>query len=305
VTNATVSKSTGTTYNFEVASDAAFANKVWTRNDVAEGSGQTSVQLGTLQTGTYYWHASAKAGGTNGAFGTAFKFTIGAAITFTPPAPLAPLTGAQTAPRPSFRVGNVTVVGSAGAITYKFDVASDAGFNNIVASGTQPQGAGETDWVPSSDLPASGTLYWRATAMDQANSVTGPASTSQSFTVVSSQASQVAAQEGIVLWPGIQPTGTLGHATMGDMWNIQTLHYVPENAYFQSPDAEMLRIFDLLDRGFDPVGAINWMNANGYPTQAVWYPGPEKAVIGLHYVYLASRNKIVTNGTWEVVLRVE
>jgi hypothetical protein len=28
-------------------------------------------------------------------------------------------------------------------------------------------------------------------------------------------------------------------------------------------------------------------------------------VIGLHYVYLASRNKIFVNGTWDVVLRVE
>jgi len=47
------------------------------------------------------------------------------------------------------------------------------------------------------------------------------------------------------------------------------------------------------------------MRTNGYPTQALWYPPPEKAVIGLHYVYLASRNKIVVNGTWDVVLRVE
>ncbi len=67
----------------------------------------------------------------------------------------------------------------------------------------------------------------------------------------------------------------------------------------------MLRIFDLLDRGFDPDGAIGWMNSNGYPTAAVWYPPPEKAVIGLHYVYLASRGKVVTNSIWDIVVRVE
>ena len=47
------------------------------------------------------------------------------------------------------------------------------------------------------------------------------------------------------------------------------------------------------------------MTGNGYPTAALWYPPPEKAVIGLKYVYLASRNKVFVNGTWEVVLRVE
>ena len=74
---------------------------------------------------------------------------------------------------------------------------------------------------------------------------------------------------------------------------------------FQSPDPEMLRVFDLLDRGFDPDGAAVWMNTNGYPTAALWYPPPEKGVIGLQYVYLAARGKNPVNGTWDVVLRVE
>ena len=120
-----------------------------------------------------------------------------------------------------------------------------------------------------------------------------------------SQAESVAKQLGIVLWPGKVPPGSVGHATMGDNWQIQTLHYRPADVFFQSPDAEMLRLFDLLDRGFEPDPAIGWMNTNGYPTAALWYPPPEKAVIGLHYVYLASRNKVTVNGTWEVVLRVE
>jgi hypothetical protein len=67
----------------------------------------------------------------------------------------------------------------------------------------------------------------------------------------------------------------------------------------------MLRLFDLLDRGFDPDGAIGWMNANGYPTAAQWYPPPEKAVIGLEFVYIAARNKGVVNGTWDIVLKTE
>ena len=148
-------------------------------------------------------------------------------------------------------------------------------------------------------------LFWRATATDTANAVS-TSSLVQNFTALPySQAETVAQQLGVQLWPGNVPPGSAGHATMGDNWQIQTLHYLPANVFFQSPDIEMLRIFDLLDRGFDPAGAAAWMNSNGYPTAALWYPPPEKAVIGLKYVYLASRNKVFVNGIWEVVLRVE
>ena len=105
----------------------------------------------------------------------------------------------------------------------------------------------------------------------------------------------MAQQLGVALWPGITPPGTTGQATMGSNWQIQTLHYLPTNVFFQSPDLEMLRIFDLLDRGFDPEGAAAWMNGNGYPTAAVWYPPPEKAVrhSGLRLLRFLARHALV------------
>jgi len=110
---------------------------------------------------------------------------------------------------------------------------------------------------------------------------------------------------------GATPPGTVGHATMGNDpafgvgWHIQTLHYVPRDVTFRSPDIEMARLFDLFDRGYHPEDAITWMKTNGYPTEAAWYPPPDKAVLGLQYVYIASRGKVFVNGTWDVVLRVE
>jgi hypothetical protein len=107
------------------------------------------------------------------------------------------------------------------------------------------------------------------------------------------------------------PPGDAGHATMGNDpafgvgWRIQTQYYYPGNVYFQSPDIEMLRFFDLFDRGFDPDSAVAWMKANGYPTNALWYPPPEKAVLGLKYVYIAARGKVAVNGIWDIVVRVE
>jgi hypothetical protein len=254
----------------------------------------------------YYWRARAQAPGGTGAFSDLFKFTIGAAVTLAAPTPIGPLTNAETTPRPALRVTNASRTGSAGAITYKFEIARDSAFGSIIVSGTNTEGINETGFIPTSDLPTRVLLFWRAMAIDAANSITSSPSAVQSFTALPlSQAATVAQQLGIVLWPGNVPPGSVGHATMGDNWQVQTLHYLPGNVFFQSPDAEMLRIFDLLDRGFDPDGAAGWMNTNGYPTGALWYPPPEKAVIGLQYVYLASRNKVFVNGTWEVVLRVE
>ena len=307
VQNAAGSKA-GTTYTFEVASDVAFTTKVQTKDGIVEGSsGQTSVRLDALPAAKdYYWRARAQAPGGTGAFSDLFKFTIGAAVTLAAPAPIGPLTNAETTPRPALRVTNASRSGSAGAITYKFEIARDSAFGSIIVSGTNTEGINETGFIPTSDLPTRVLLFWRAMAIDAANSITSSPSSVQSFTALPlSQAETVAQQLGIVLWPGNVPPGSVGHATMGDNWQVQTLHYLPGNVFFQSPDAEMLRIFDLLDRGFDPDGAAGWMNTNGYPTAALWYPPPEKAVIGLQYVYLASRNKVFVNGTWEVVLRVE
>jgi len=307
VQNAAGSKA-GTTYTFEVASDIAFTAKVQTKDGVAEGTnGQTSVKLDALLASKdYFWHAKATAPGGTGTFSDLFKFTVGAAISVAAPTPIGPLFNAQTTPRPALRVTNASRSASAGALTYKFEIATDQGFNAIIVTGTNTEGVNETGFIPTSDLPTNVPLFWRATAMDAANGITSAPSIAQGFTALpNSQAQSVAIQLGIALWPATVPPGTAGHATMGDNWQIQTLHYQPANVFFQSPDVEMLRVFDLLDRGFDPDSAIGWMNTNGYPTTAVWYPGPEKAVIGLHYVYLASRNKITVNGTWEVVLRVE
>src|SRR5581483_4192059 len=213
--------------------------------------------------------------------------------------------------RPTLRVANVTRTGPAGAITYKFEVSTSTTFTPLVVNVTQNEGVNETGYILTNDLTPGTTYYWRATAIDAQNGVSSTPSPIQSFTPARSAAEALASQIGITLWPGATPPGTTGHATMGEAgpfgqgWDPKTLYYAPQNAFFQSPDAEMLRLFDLLDRGFDPDGAIGWMNTNGYPTAAVWYPPPDKAVIGLHYVYLASRGKVVTNSIWDVVLRVE
>lgn len=296
------------TYTFEVATDLAFTTKVQTKDGVAEGAGgQTRVTLDSLLASKdYFWRARATAAGLSGTFSDLFKFTVGPPISLSAPTPISPLNATETIPRPVLRVNNAARSATAGSLTYKFEVARDSSFNSILMTGTNFEGVNETGFIITSDLPAPGAFAWRATAIDVANGISSAPSTIQTVSVRAySQAERVANELGVILWPAKVPTGSFGHATMGDNWQIQMLTYRPQNVVFPSPDLEMLRLFDLLDRGFDPDGAIGWMNTNGYPTAALWYPPPEKGVIGLHYVYLASRNKIVTNGTWEVVVRVE
>ena len=183
VLNAVVTKSTGTIYSFEVASDAGFATKVQTKDGVAEGSGgQTSLKLDALTPARdYWWHARATAGGTTGVFGTAFKFTVGPAIVVNTATPIAPINGAATGARPTLRATNATRTGPAGPISYRFEVSNSSSFTSILATATVAEGVNETGYTPTADLPINVTLFWRVTAIDSTNNISSPATAPQTF----------------------------------------------------------------------------------------------------------------------------
>ena len=179
-----ISTQPGVTYTFEVATDSGFTAKVQTKDAVTEGtSGQTSVRLDALAPARdYYWHARATGSGTTGVFGAAYRFTIGPAIVVNAPVPISPLTGAQTGVRPALRVTNATRTGPAGPITYRFEIAASSAFSPILVTGTNVEGVNETGFVPTADLPASATLFWRATAIDASNAISSAPTAAQSFT---------------------------------------------------------------------------------------------------------------------------
>lgn len=183
VTNAIVTQPGSTTYTFEVATDANFTNKVQTKADVAEGaSGRTSAQLDRLPPGAdYFWRVRAAGAGTTGVFGQTYKFTVGPQVTLTTPTVVAPAANAQTNAKPTFTVNNTVRTGPAGAVTYRFEVAANAGFNPLLVDQTVAEGTTRTSFTPSAYLPAETTIYWRVTAIDQSNGVTSAVSQAQSF----------------------------------------------------------------------------------------------------------------------------
>jgi hypothetical protein len=295
--NATVTGTGAVTYTFEVATDPGFANKVQTDSSVPQGAnGQTSDVIAPLANARdYYWHVRANASNTTGVFSAVNKFTTGA---LSPPTPIAPATGAVINGLPTLTVTDSVRTATAGPVAYRFDVASSAAFTIIVISGTVAETPGQTSFTPPPQpLPPYATLYWRATAIDTGNGASSAASATLTYTSNLTMQANLAAQEGTQIWPGAQPGGgPNGHAVLGNGWGVGQL--VSFNGQvFLSPQIDQLRVFDLLDRGYDPQSAITWMNTNGYGTIAAWYPGP--AVIGFSYQYMA-----YIDGAWNLVLKV-
>ena len=302
INNALVTDSAATVlYTFEVATDAAFASKVQTPT-ASPGNGQTSVVLNPLTPGqNYFWHARATGGGTVGLFSTTGTFTVGPAVAISTPNPVAPQAGALPSGWPTFTVTNSTRTGPVAQVSYRFDVSTTSTFASTVLSATVSEGPnGRTSFTPpfSMPVPAGTLLFWRVTAVDAPDGITSAASTTMSFTPQAlTQQALLALVEGTTLWPGIQPPGTNGHATLGNNWPVTTFTSF-NGVVFLSPPLETLEEFDLIDRGMDPQAAIDWMHANGYFNDGVW--SPSNNVVGFPFEYMFLNND---TGAWDLVLR--
>ena len=184
------SPSATVTYIVEVATDQAFANQVYSKSGIAEGSGSTtSVTLDPL-TGsnsgptTYYWHWKAVVDGVTGAPSPAQSFVVAAKVVLSAPVAVSPASGSTaTVARPTFTVQNAAFTGVPGPISYEFQVSTSSSFSPLTADVTVPQGnGGQTSWTPSVDLPTT-NLFWRVRASDTSNSVTSNFNTPTTFVV--------------------------------------------------------------------------------------------------------------------------
>jgi hypothetical protein len=223
VGNAVITQGSAATYTFEVASDAAFATRVYSKSGVAEGTaGQTSLTIDRLTAGAdYFWRARAEGGGTVGPFSAGRKFTIGPAIVVNAPQLVSPASGAATTGRPALTVINAPRSGPAGPLTYRFELANNNTFSPVVTTANVAETAGQTTYQPFQALPANRTFFWRVTAIDQANNISGPASATGSFvTSLTLDLNQVVYVRGpnVASWPQsaiIQSVEQDGNAATG------------------------------------------------------------------------------------------
>ncbi len=94
---------------------------------------------------TYYWRVRALDGANTGSFSNGAMFKVVIPVIIEPPVPMSPVGDATTANRsPALVVRNTAVTGPAGAVTYYFQIATDAGFANVVFNGSAPRTGGES-----------------------------------------------------------------------------------------------------------------------------------------------------------------
>ena len=158
---------TAVTYTFEVATDATFLSKVATKTTSVDSGGRTSVVLDTLTPGKdYFWHARATGDDTVGAFSPASRFTIGPMVTLETPIPVSPRSGtAPTSQRPTLTVTNAPRNGPAGAVVYRFEIATSSAFSTVLVSATVPESTGPTtSFTPATPLAEMSAFFWRAQA---------------------------------------------------------------------------------------------------------------------------------------------
>jgi hypothetical protein len=169
-------------YDFEIATDVGFTTTVFSREKVTPGEGgRTSLRLpDALATGrSYFWRARAADGANSGSF-TASSFEVYTPVVIREPGLVAPAANTTvTALRPELRVTNVARSGPVGALTYLFEIASDASFANRVATITLGEGSGQTAATPTADLKYATVYYWHVRSFDSANN--GPWSEIRAF----------------------------------------------------------------------------------------------------------------------------
>ena len=168
VENATTNGARPLSYVFDVASDAQFASIVFTKADVAPGTGKTSVTLPVLAPEkTYHWRALARDGANTGSYNAATTFSVYMPVVISAPTPIAPANGETvTTLTPTLVVGNAPRTGPAGPLIYQFTVAETEA---ALGAGwfTPENGPSQTSFqVPEGALQPGKQYVWLSRAHD-------------------------------------------------------------------------------------------------------------------------------------------
>lgn len=170
-------------YLFEIATDASFTNKVFSRESISPGDGgRTSLRLpDPLATGrTYFWRARAQDGANTGAYTAATNFDVFTPIVIEAPGLISPAANATVSSlRPQFVVSNAPRSGPVGPINYLIEIADSGSFSNKVAAWTNGETPNQTTMTTPSDLAYGKVYYWHIRAFDP--TTTGPWSATQAF----------------------------------------------------------------------------------------------------------------------------
>jgi hypothetical protein len=171
-------------YAFEVAADANFTTKVFTREGISPGSGRTSLRLpDALATGrTYFWRSQAQDGANSSGFSSPVSFSVFTPVIIGAPALLAPGNNTKvTSSRPTFTWSNAPTSGPVVGITYEIEVGENDAFVPRFVIWATPQSAGQTSTQLPIDGPLSKYFFWHVRGFDTVASSVGPWSETRAF----------------------------------------------------------------------------------------------------------------------------
>lgn len=185
IRNAVTTGKTALTYGIEVATDAEFAAKVYSKDGLAEGAGQTALKIDQLGAAkTYYWRARAASGSLAGPYTKPRSFAVGPEVIIQAPVLGDPPSDTSVEEQPTLNVNTVQRTGPAGPIFYRFEVAEASSFSSLAYTAT----VGERTDLPYTSHKvttklAEKTYFWRVQASDPASGVTSPYSSTAQFKV--------------------------------------------------------------------------------------------------------------------------
>jgi hypothetical protein len=171
------------TLRVQLATDAAFANVVFSTSGLAPGpNGRTSFRLpDKVAPGTYRWRARAEDGANSSDWSAAAVFEVLQPIVIGTPTPKDPVGNVRVTTRtPTLVATNGNSSGPHGPLFYLFQLSNSDAFGALTGNAESPQNAsGQTSYTIPSNLPYDTVLYWRVRITDGGN--TGPWSRTETF----------------------------------------------------------------------------------------------------------------------------
>lgn len=181
VENASTNSQRTLSYGFEVATDAAFSNVVYSRDGVTPGESNTAVRLPDPLPSDrgYFWRSRAQDGANTGPYSGAANFTVVAPVVIGQPTLISPGPNALiTSLRPRFVIGNAPHSASAGSIIYVIELSPTDSFATK-AAWTVAEQPGQTTTDFTQDLAPSTYYFWHVRASDPGTN--GPWSPTQAL----------------------------------------------------------------------------------------------------------------------------
>jgi hypothetical protein len=174
IKNAVGTGSSALTYSFQVATDSGFGSVVFSKDGVAEGTGQTALKIDKLAGNKdYFWRARASAGSQAGNFSSGRAFNVGPEVVLQTPVLANPSQNGTLNGAAALVVNNVGRTGPAGQVFYHFQISDSSSFDTILFDSTVAEQGGSTTSVQmTAKLNSNTTYYARVQASDPSNAVT-------------------------------------------------------------------------------------------------------------------------------------